>query len=717
MLRPRIETLALDYGRLHGEWQLPAHDDRPVLISGPNGSGKTTLVEGLVHTLFGYHRWRRGEQGRELMARQPWDGDGMIGRLQLARNGRRLTFRRDFEDGRVRIEDKETGEVEFDGAADPGARNQEARQYRRLLVELFGLQDLRVYEATLLIRQGGIADTVLGDHLLRIAAGGNARVDGASRSIAERHRAITSRPMGPASEPAITPRELERVENEMAALEERLREARQAGEQRRPLALDRERTAQQLEHLQEEIHLLEEAQSTLARSGTVEMEARQLRGLTRKLERAGDALEAALEEHSAAETAADESTREGVYPEDLPERLARAELRWRDLQQLRERLPSWPAPLGLVILAGAAVLLFLGRFVLGGVLAAVGGLLLAAWLALWLDSRRRARQVREELEPVLADVPQGRQLGPDTSDQALERYHAQKAARQRVEQARERLADALRDARGLLRDAGVVGVEVGGSLADAPTETVRAAAERTRERLREGRVELERVGETSLQLPDGVVPTEEGVREALQARRAEHARIQEELQSISQALMERGTPAESPGALEAALGGLRPRRAALVRKAQVLEAAHALITDAYDAFREQDQDRLVRLMSSRIQRLTDSRLGPIVVEDMLEDARLEGFGRLLDLASPPLSYGEYHAVLLGVRLGAADFLAGVGVLPPLIVDEPFAHLDRERRRILWDLLCQVARERQVIVTTQDLLLVEDLDVEPDIRLE
>ena len=31
-------------------------------------------------------------------------------------------------------------------------------------------------------------------------------------------------------------------------------------------------------------------------------------------------------------------------------------------------------------------------------------------------------------------------------------------------------------------------------------------------------------------------------------------------------------------------------------------------------------------------------------------------GRKLPLASPPLSFGELHAVLLAVRLGAADFL-------------------------------------------------------------
>ena len=81
-----------------------------------------------------------------------------------------------------------------------------------------------------------------------------------------------------------------------------------------------------------------------------------------------------------------------------------------------------------------------------------------------------------------------------------------------------------------------------------------------------------------------------------------------------------------------------------------------------------------------------------------------------------MSYGEYHAVILAVRLGTADFLARVGVRPPVIIDEPFTHLDERRAERLWNLICLIARDRQVIVATQDRLILRALGVTPGITL-
>jgi ABC-type lipoprotein export system ATPase subunit len=52
----------------------------------------------------------------------------------------------------------------------------------------------------------------------------------------------------------------------------------------------------------------------------------------------------------------------------------------------------------------------------------------------------------------------------------------------------------------------------------------------------------------------------------------------------------------------------------------------------------------------------------------------------------------------------------------MIVDEPFAYLDIDRARALWSILCAAARERQVIVVTQETLTLDALGVAPDIRL-
>jgi len=82
----------------------------------------------------------------------------------------------------------------------------------------------------------------------------------------------------------------------------------------------------------------------------------------------------------------------------------------------------------------------------------------------------------------------------------------------------------------------------------------------------------------------------------------------------------------------------------------------------------------------------------------------------------PLSLASRLVALLAIRLGAADFLAGNGVHHPLLVDEPFTHLDEVRAGQVWDLLCSLAADRQVIVTTQDRLVLDHLGVAPDIEL-
>ncbi len=118
-----------------------------------------------------------------------------------------------------------------------------------------------------------------------------------------------------------------------------------------------------------------------------------------------------------------------------------------------------------------------------------------------------------------------------------------------------------------------------------------------------------------------------------------------------------------------------------------------------------------------MQRLTGGAVGPLEAPGPLADAAVRLHGRRVELKSPPLSYGELHAALVAVRLGASDFHGRSGIRPPMIVDEPFAYLDVDRARGLWELLCAAARERQVIVVTQETLTLDALGVTPDIRLE
>ena len=100
----------------------------------------------------------------------------------------------------------------------------------------------------------------------------------------------------------------------------------------------------------------------------------------------------------------------------------------------------------------------------------------------------------------------------------------------------------------------------------------------------------------------------------------------------------------------------------------------------------------------------------------LEDTRVLVGERTVPIDAPPLSYGQLHTALLSIRMGAADFLAGLGVRLPLLIDDPFVHLDERSAGELWRILIRIGRERQVIVATQDRLLLDHLGIAPDLVL-
>lgn len=720
MLRPRFEMVSLRYGCHEGEWAFP-DEDRPVVIGGPNGSGKTTLMGGLIRTLFGFDR-RRTEDAAEVAAWQPWEQEGMRGRVVLRTNGDRYEIQRDFITDRVRVYEPDEGVEHFLGDGNPGARNQEARYFRQILTDLLGLRDMEAYRQTLFVRQGDLPDTALGDHLLRIAAGGHTRVEAARRQIAQTHRAITRRPIHPAAAAAINPRELEKLEEEIDAVRARLKEARAAGERRAPLALDREQVSRRLEVLDSDIELLENALSALARTDATELSTRHLRRQVERLGEATEALQEALSELQEAGAARHEAMAGGRYPEDFSERLARVEVRWQDMEELTRPPARWLGLIALAGLAAAAALFVLEQPLPAAITAGVGGLAAAAWVAVWLWARRRRNVVQREVERLLDGVPAAASLAPRSGQRALARFREQQSAAARLADARADAAEAIRQGRAVLGESegratpGSGGGSDGGARAHHLLARLEAAAEAARARLAADSVELDRIGDLSLALPDDVAPTEEAVAAALRERRAERAKVQESLQDVSQELLERGTASESVEALETLLSSMEDRVEALGRKAEVLEAAHALILDAYDEFRDRDQDRLAARVSAHVARLGGASLEGVHVDGSLDEALVRTRGRLVPMATPPLSFGEFHALQLGVRLGAADFLAGIGIHPPLIIDEPFAHLDVERSTAVWRLLVDVAESRQVLLTTQDTRLLDDLEVQPDIRL-
>jgi len=745
---PRVRFLRaeLAYGcHPEGEFALPA-DDEPVVIAGPNGAGKTTLLEALVRTLFGFNR---RSEGGHLESRAPWEGDACRAAVELeGGDGRRYRIRRDFADGRVEIESLDGGET-WSGDGNPGASNQEAREYRARLAGIFGLSEIDHYERTASIVQGRLLRTELGEDLLRIAGGGHADVEDARARIEDAHDRLTVRPIEEGRTRKRKERELEEIDARIDRIHEELRRAEAAFARRTPLQDDLAEAREAMDRLDESIGRLERALAPLRERQAIEARKETLTGRRDRLDRARRRLRDAEAEFR---RALDDAARRGDerYPDDFPARTGRIEGLWErtaELEAERQRArespefgaapPVWPAVLAAAggALAGAALWLLADAAFPAAVLALLG---LAAGYA--LESRRRVvlsrrrdrhdqvrgiedelADVRRRLERELEGVPRAATLSPETIDERKREFEARRESAGRVRSAGETLETAIAEAREAFEDAAkrdpVAEPDPGDASrrAGATLEACENEIERLRTELAKEELLLRQID--AVELPEGVDPAPEAVERALKEQRREKRALDEKIRDLERRIDEESTGLESPVALRDRLTTLEARRAEVDRETRTLEAAYTLLRDAYDAFRAGDQARLVGVVSDALSDLTGGAIGPVEAPDGLAHARVRVRGRSAPLASPPLSYGEYHAALFAIRLGAADFLARGGIRPPLVVDEPFAYLDLGRARSLWATLRRIAAERQVIVATQETLTLDALGVAPDLALE
>ena len=712
--------------------ELPSGES-PVVVAGPNGSGKTTLIEALVRTLFGFDR-RSGSDRERLAARVPWVGPRCRATVEVRdADGGRWRIRRDFDDGEVDVESLETGE-RWSGDGNPAAGNQEAQEYRRRLAAIFGLADIELYQSTACIAQGQLLDTRLREELLQIESGGYGNVDDALARVAAAHDALTARPIDGNGRSKVKPRELEIADDGIGRLVSRIKAADAVLTWRAPLEQELGSLQARERELDAAIARLEAALGPLNGRRVLEARIDAQRQRQAAVEKARHRLERAARQLRSVEEAVAIPVAER-YPPDFLERLGRLEWLWtrqaelrvaRDRMEAEPRLADVPRRwLGPAVAAAIAGVAAIAAVLLGSATVAFGGgaLALVAGTALMLrragrvrrreDTLRRKRVVYEELDRITAElekalegIPRASTFSLATLDERRRAFEGQRKAVEKLAAARAALEEELADASHTLP---------GGSSADEVLSLCAEASEQVRTDIARAQLEIQALA--GIDLPPDVDPTPESVESALTARRAERRRLAEETRVAETRLLQEGTGQESPVALRDELDALTQRRAAIEREARVHEAAHALIRDAYAEFREHDQDRLVAAVSRAMQRLTDGAVGPLEAPGPLADAAVRLHGRRVELKSPPLSYGELHAALVAVRLGASDFHGRSGIRPPLIVDEPFAYLDVDRARGLWELLCATARERQVIVVTQETLTLEALGVTPDLRLE
>lgn len=755
---PRFESIRLDYGCHHGTYRFPEKRE-PVTIVGANGSGKSTLVEALVRTLFGFNR-REPEAREQQDHRRPWKGGSFRALLTLRDAADRITIERDFDTHQVVVGRLPKAEELYGGEANPAApASADQRRYREVLQRIFGLDELADYVRTACVQQGHMLETALAPDLLAIVAGGHADVETAKSELRERYHEFTLESIGRGERRRRKKGRIEQLDEELEELQGRIARVRRGEAEQRPLQEGAAEAVARIDELRREARRLEADHAALSGFQVLEERAKGIRDRIQRLEEVGADLRQAVERTEAV-------SRHGAvdrhrYPEDYLERLAGLEEglwpRLRAAQAARaaqaERpgaAPASPARArALLALAGviglvAALLLVLGQGAvrLAGIAVALAAVALLVVGRRGLDVQRRRTEaaaaavaadseiqtIEARIAAKLEGLPDPHRILPETLAERRREHAEWRSAGDRVTEATRRLEDSTRRAD---RELGAREDEVPGTgpierrddavsleAARALIDELGLALSRERnERLAPTILELKQATVAIGDLPENVPEALREVGERLGENRRELEAAEEELRELQRRLLAVRRPEESSVALLAERGVREVELEAARREAGVYRRAHALLEDAYQEFRATDQDRLVARIEAHLSTLGDGDMGPLVIPDDLGSACLMYRGRPLALASPPLSYGELHIALFAVRLGAADFLAGMGVNLPLLVDDPFVHLDAERAAEMWRVLCRIARDRQVLLTTQDRLVLAHLGVRPDLDLD
>lgn len=665
------------------------------LVSGANEAGKSTLMEAIPAVLFGL---------RDKERFRPWGRDGSCSaalQLQLS-NGNRIQIEREILSDRVVFsETSSTGEVltTFDGKVSPAGRSSERAIYLGHLERFLGHADEELFRASLFFAQGSLELNTPPEVTARIKAilSGCAEIDYDKilDALSSDYFAITRE--NPWGKDKAKDRELEEVRARIKELEQRwyaLRGSVSAVEELRKkikeleAGLEQDRTnlaegRRWLDWVRKQWQLGEKEES--------------LRKDFNRVEKASGKIGELQQER---ETLFRELTKIGLpfeLPEQLPQLLAEGEgLRKALIQQQEEwtRQRKEEAAIGKAPWKGAlaisAVILAVSGLAGEGKssLLAVGGFLSVVVWGVFLrrlfkvNAARSAVQARidqlgmqrAEVQNALAELEETfRHLNLPSS--AIEMVKMEKNLdrhRQIVLRIKE-----VESALAVLEQPGTVSEEK-----TALTRELAVLAQR-REQERPNRSttlpaadELPDIEEKLRTLAEGISNKE---KELLELTRLEAASQGEQVDPLQ---------IEEEGEL------LREREQFLLRRKEALALGYDLLRDTVAEFRHAHVDRFAVDIGHYLALLTQHRYETVRLSDdftpeiEVAGERWPSFDRF--------SRGAQDAIFFSVRLALTRHLTR-GRHLPLLLDDPFVHLDRQRLGEALKLLERIAADHQVVV--------------------
>ena len=689
-------------------FELTFEPKRLNLLIGPNESGKSTFASAVVATLFGF----TSPQSEALS--RPWASGPHAAEIVFQAGAGRYRLRRNFETHEVQVDQLAVGSEEsqtllFRGTANPRGRSAELAQFEELLRGWIGFTDPRLFRESSFVHESAL-ETEVSPELRHLVSGAvEADYQQIQDALLDRLDSLTKEHPDPRqrkrSNRSIETREAlveslrarrTRSETVLTELKSRTKEREKLETRASELKAELAGKEQLLVDLQSWVSLREDQRKLLKRVPAVGQElvmARRARSQVEEIERRiRDGLGYLANAPDEVET---DLVRLGMLRSQRSRHQKAAEAERAKVAAGRPKVGLAPIVVGLFLgLLGGGVAYGATQ----NVLVAAGGALVgaAAGFAVGRSFGQNAVKARTMAEAhvrvadenirtlsqeidlieirvnpylagrtvdvVLADVKQYRSVNQERREQSMVLQSLPTPERLESE-ARE-----LDEAVASLRSKEKVLLQQSPFLAPLKEDPLRAAE--AAERLNREITVIKTKLETANDAQDGLlrrVGGSEGDAENLQALEEQIATEEEELVRE------------------------RRQRDALLLSLEVLR-------DSVTTYQQQHVGRLAESAGATMSRLTRGRYATVALDaDFHPTVAVDGRS---SVALESLSRGARDAFYLSLRAALARELAAREPLP-LLLDDPIAHLDEERRGDLLALLEELAKEIQVVLLTHD----------------
>jgi len=705
----RLERVTVEgYGPL-SNFDVVLEPKRLNLLIGPNESGKSTFAGAIVATLFGVPTLETEELAR------PWNGGTHAAALIFRAGTGRFRVRRNFQTQEVHVEQLspdggDSRSTLFQAVANPRGRSPELSQYEELLRGWLGFTDGRLFRESSFVYEGAL-ETQISPELRHIVSGAvEADYQQIQDALLERLDLLTR-------EHPYDPRQRKRNNRSIEVREDRVEQLRARRTRSESVLTELKIRTKEREELESRLHDLRGGlagkEQLLADLETWVSLRDEQRKLMKRVPAVGQELVLARRARSQAEeidrriseslrylaNAPDEVEpdllRLGMLRSQRARHQKTAEIEREKLEGRRTGGSVLPLVLAIILatLAGGGMYAALRNPLYAGIAGAVGALVGFAIGRMSGQSSVKARAVLEAqvrmaeenirtlsqeidqieirvnpyisgrtLEVVLADVKRFRAANQERRESAAVMHSLPAPERLEVE------AKDLDEAVAAFRAKEKLLLQQSPFLAPLKDDPVKAAES------------AERLKREAAGLRSKVEITQEGL-ETLLRRVGGGEGDAENLETLD----------EMVALEEAELTRERRQRDALLLALDVLR-------DSVISYQQQHVGRLGEVAGATFARLTGGRYRGVVLDaEFTPLLSTDGKDRV-PLES--LSRGARDAFYFSLRAALARELAAREPIP-LLLDDPIAHLDEERRATMLAMLEELAQEIQVILLIHD----------------